>query len=70
MNRKQRRPESRRDSVAAPCDAPKGDATPMENFKTLTRRLLNVTRSDVQEQQDRFDIENAARRKGRVREGK
>jgi hypothetical protein len=46
-------------------DRPSSNA--MKLFKNLARRLVNVPRPELQQQQERYDAENAARRTGRKR---
>ena len=70
MNRKQHRPEGRNGSVAdGQGDVPKGEATPMENFAILTRKILAVSNDQLKEKQRRYEIANAGRRKRKPREG-
>ncbi len=37
---------------------------PMERFKALARGLLNVSREALREEEEKYNIENAARKKG------
>ncbi|MGH9339566.1 MAG: hypothetical protein ACRD1R_08240 [Acidobacteriota bacterium] len=39
----------------------------MERFKSLARRLLNVSRKELGQEQKRFDAANAARRQKKDR---
>jgi hypothetical protein len=47
------------DGPAAPIEPTQ---SPMDRFRTLTKRLLNVSRKQVQEEHRRFNEANAARR--------
>lgn len=63
MTRSQRpRTEGPRDGGAAD-----KEASPMERFKSLARRLLNVSRKELGQEQKRFDAANAARRQKKDR---
>jgi hypothetical protein len=41
--------------------------SPMERFRTLTKRLLNVSRKDVEKEHQKFNAANAARRRNKNR---
>lgn len=67
MNRSPRQREGNakgEESVAKPPRKAKA-ATTMDRFKRLTCKLLSVSNEQVKEEQRRFDLENAARRKER-----
>jgi hypothetical protein len=49
-------------------DSPPGaSSNTMEKFKKLARKLVNVPRREFQQQQERYNVENAARRNRRKR---
>ncbi len=60
MNRKPPTPERAGGSAAANDAAPQAEcATPMGRFRSLTRRLLNVSREQLAEEQRKYERDKA-----------
>jgi hypothetical protein len=73
MTKKRRHSESpgktevsaNRSAGSGPISSTDPTQSPMARFRDLTRRLLNVSRGQIKDEQQRFDAANAARRKNK-----
>jgi hypothetical protein len=62
VDRKRPTPESAAGSAGASAAAPETEAaTPMERFRSLTRRLLDVSREQLAEEQRKYERGKAKR---------
>jgi hypothetical protein len=67
MRRRDQCPREDRERVEGSESSDRPSSNAMKLFKKLARRLVNVPRPELQQQQERYDVENAARRNRRKR---